>query len=551
DTFFFNVDDITIADDDSNFITESDIGDLWISPKRHWLHMAFGNVDYAEDYTKPLNTSRVYESVNMLANATTSALPSSSALGTTYDEYLYTYATGEQGEKGKSGVYQRTWNLMQGEDSDLVLDVDYGHGTYDEEENEGGQLGIQPALINTSGDPSRYIEFPLSGVVAADKPAPSEYMLFKLGLADEIDITEVSIYGDEYTGLSDYKPHIIWEYKDELPKFSEFTVSPAADVISEDVNLYELTTEPLNSVKFNWSEEGDDMWYRMLFVDTGSINNKYHQAQLYVPLNEGPLTIGSGSTNYWYNYTGTTITSGAVTISGTSGAGVKADIEGLAGFCASYNASGGNDGYSVIHHTSNTSVSGTNYTVVLHAIPGGTPDDDFLFAYGSGNADGGGMDIIINDAGKIRVRHSGTNITGTTIVRADSQTPVSVVVIHRNASSDGKDLKLYVNGALEDYYGGTLANITASSNTAIGGMDGVATNMFQGKIEEVIVYNHAVWVPESTDEFTMSTTDLPYDVASSNVYQAKLYGFDYHNIRGRSDTQVASTNQISWKVTKA
>ena len=587
DTFFFNVEDITLADDGSNFMTAEDIGDLWISPKRYWLHMAFCSIVDRDEYTKPLNTSRVYESVNMLANATTSALPSSSALGTTYDEYLYTYATGEQAQKGKSGVYQRTWNLMQtSEDSDLVLNVDYGYGAYDEEENEGGQLGIQPALINTSGDPSRYIEFPLSGVVAADKPAPSEYMLFKLGLADEIDITEVSIYGDEYTGLSDYKPHIIWEYKDELPKFSEFTVSPAADVINEDVNLYELTTEALNSVRFNWTEEGDDMWYRMLFLDTGSIQNKYHKAKLHAPLNEGPLTIGSGTTNYWYDYTASQST-GIYPISGalsTSGNDYKANIEGLAGYCVSYNMSNpspqiSDGGFSFIPHSSNTSISGTNYTVVAHAIArkgevstGYVNYAGYVFAYGVGAAaatgsDGragpcGGMDIFMDTgtAGTIIVRHSGTAeadavyLTGTSIIPRDSETPFTVAVIYRSGSSDGKDLKLYVNGALEDYYAGTLSNVTASSATCIGGAittAGSFLHKFKGEVEEVIVYNHAAWVPESTDEFIMSTADLPYDAARSNVYQAKLYGFDYHNIRGRSDRQVASTNQISWKVTKA
>ncbi len=111
-----------------------------------------------------------------------------------------------------------------------------------------------------------------------------------------------------------------------------------------------------------------------------------------------------------------------------------------------------------------------------------------------------------------------------------------------------------LNGALEDYYAGTLSNVTASSATCIGGAittAGSFLHKFKGEVEEVIVYNHAAWVPESTDEFIMSTADLPYDAARSNVYQAKLYGFDYHNIRGRSDRQVASTNQISWKVTKA
>ena len=47
----------------------------------------------------------------------------------------------------------------------------------------------------------------------------------------------------------------------------------------------------------------------------------------------------------------------------------------------------------------------------------------------------------------------------------------------------------------------------------------------------------------------LNTQDLPYNTDASNVYQSRLFAYDYHNIRGRSNTQVASTNQISWKVT--
>ena len=130
--------------------------------------------------------------------------------------------------------------------------------------------------------------------------------------------------------------------------------------------------------------------------------------------------------------------------------------------------------------------------------------------------------------------------------------PMSVIVIYRSGSTDGKDLKLYINGALEDYSSGTIPPISGLDvETGIGGQWLNETEMFSGKMEEVIVYNHAVWIPDKEGEFVISTADLPYTVDASSIYQAKMFGFDYHNIRGSNDTAVASTNQISWKVTKA
>jgi len=549
DTFYFDCTNIMLADDSSTMMDGGVTGitDLWISPKRYWIHMAFGSALFPEIYTKPLLTPRIYESVAMLnysSSADLTTISGGTDLGTTYDEFYYTYASGEQAQKGKSQVYQRAWSLMPEEDSDLELTKDYGFGVYDSEKNEGGQLGVQPALINTGANPNRYIEFPLSGLVRQDKPAGSEDILFKMGLVDEMDSSDVIIYGDEYSGVADYKPHLIWEYKDELPKLSEFVVEPAASVLDKDVNLYELTTEPLNSIKFSWTEDAEDIWYRMLFIDTGSISNKYHNTKLHIPLNEGPTTIGSGATNTWYDYTTTTIGTGTVS---TTGSGFKADIEGLAGYCMNYNSAAANEGFSFISGHNNTSVSGTDYTVVVHAIPTVAPNGELIFSYATGTANG--MNISLEADGKIKARHLGTVLTGTSIVPTDGETPVSVIVVHKNSSSDGKDLKLYVNGALEDYYGGTLANISVSSATAIGGEYTLGSGMFRGKVEEVVVYNTAIRIPENDTDLIVNTEDLSYNVDASSVYQSRLFAFDYHNIRGRGDTEVASTNQIAWKVT--
>ena len=94
-----------------------------------------------------------------------------------------------------------------------------------------------------------------------------------------------------------------------------------------------------------------------------------------------------------------------------------------------------------------------------------------------------------------------------------------------------------------------MANISVSSATAIGGEYALGTGMFRGKVEEVVVYNTAVRIPENDTDLIVNTEDLSYNVDASSVYQSKLFAFDYHNIRGRGDTEVASTNQIAWKVT--
>jgi len=562
ETFFFDVANINTADDGTTtLLTEENIGSLWISPKRYWIHAAFGAAGgAAENYGKQLNVPRTYESMAMIGNKAgalpppygTQYIPSTSQLGTTYDEYLYTYATGETAEKGKSAVYQRAWSLMpEKEGSDLILSKEYGHGIYKEDSGEGGQLGIEPALINTSADPSRYIEFALDKLVELDSPASSQPILFKMGTADEIDSSEITIYGDDYTGVADYKPHLIWEYKDELPVLSKYVVQPASDILDKDLNLYELSTETLNSVKFTWDEEGDDIWYRTLFIDTKSINNKYHDAILHIPFNEAPTVIGSGASNKLYKYNGNTISSSTFAYSGTEGAGYIADIEGLAGYCMNFNASGGDDGYAIITHTKSTCISGTDYTVILHTIPGSSGGDasEYIFSYGvSGGTTG--MDITINADGKAQLYHSGTTLTGTSIIRRDSETPVMIAAVYRSGSSDGKDLKLYVDGGLEDASAGIIPNVTLSASTAIAGQDGNSDNMFCGKVEEVVVYNHALWIGETESELLLNTTDLSYNTDTSNIYQSRLFAYDYHNIRGRSNTQVACSNQISWKVTK-
>ena len=48
------------------------------------------------------------------------------------------------------------------------------------------------------------------------------------------------------------------------------------------------------------------------------------------------------------------------------------------------------------------------------------------------------------------------------------------------------------------------------------------------------------------DTSPLADLDSSYD---SNSYQARLFAYDYTNIRGKTPTLVAESNSVSWRVT--
>ena len=72
---------------------------------------------------------------------------------------------------------------------------------------------------------------------------------------------------------------------------------------------------------------------------------------------------------------------------------------------------------------------------------------------------------------------------------------------------------------------------------------------FDGHIEEVIFYETVLKVVDSDSEFIMNTRELNdklgSEIATNN---AKLFAYDYTNIRGKNDNEVASSKNISWRV---
>ena len=126
--------------------------------------------------------------------------------------------------------------------------------------------------------------------------------------------------------------------------------------------------------------------------------------------------------------------------------------------------------------------------------------------------------------------------------------PINIIYTYKKDSEFGPDAKLYINGTLEDY--GTTATTLPTTDTTmyIGGSG--ASHRWSGRIEEIIFYDIELKVPDSATDYVYSTANVAdKDGTGLITNTAKLFLFDYHNIRGRSFKEVTSSNQVSWRAT--
>ena len=576
---FFNI-PVTYMDDGTKIGGEAGsfekwIDQLYISPKRYWLHIPYFGSD--RDYNFPIEPEdglvttpdsladatgasydRTYEAIASIKGAALvdpSGAEAFKVTGSTYNESMYTYNSGLSGTLGMSGIYEHPWVLEPGtgEDTSLLLNKDYGFGTYDAEEGTGGQLTKTTALLNPAGSINRYVEFPLADFVSGAQGdlAPSDTLNMTLRSWDTTAKQEVTLYGDEATN-EDYRPDLIWKFHDDVPIINEFSVSPAFDTLDKDTNLYNLTTENLNAVVFNWSTDAEDSWYNMLYISNEDILNKYHGALCYLPMNEPPTTIGDLPLTYFH-------TSGLAS-SGSLPTGtmtdMRAKIEGLAGYALKAEAT---DGYFLLNYKGNyTSTTGskwlrqlTEFTLVHHIVPnydlyiGGSNNDSDATIWNqdvTGAASGASLCL---ESYKPRFDMCGQSVTSSTTLVHDGITPSSIIITYKSGSTDKKDLKMFVNGQLEDYI---ISVASGSVNTVSGTQFGYG---FYGLMEEFILYDKAYKIVDN-DEYVLNTGDISEysaDFTTNKSHNAKLFVFDYHNIRGKSRDEVATSNQVSWRTT--
>ena len=514
---------------------------FYISPFKYWINFEIypGNVKVEDPASGAflkgtLTESKVYDTAVPL-----SAQPSATTLtGSTFNELTYGYNTTAGLSAGRHGLYSKPWILEPGERLETSLDVttDYGYGAFDAETLLGGEVDVKPAQTGL------LTELDFSKIAKSLKP--EQPLLMSLNLYKATSDQSATFYGNDYTTNIAYKPYFLFGYHDEVPKVNNFSVGPAVEDILNK-NLYELTTENLNAVKFKFEVEGDDIWYKYMIInDSGSVQDKYDQCELWAPLNEPINTDLSQPSFRAYSPVGE-FDDSTQTFTNPSSK-VISDIEGLAGYAAKFN---GTDSDLVLANSVLNHPSGAiDFSIVAHCIPAsGMTGTNYVYIKGASSADG--IEIYFSGSTsrnqKLYVKQRGTTLISKSIYPCDGKTPVSIVYTYKNSLLIGKRAHLWVNGVLEETADPGL--IDNSDDHTIGS-DGSA-NGFDGHIEEFLIYNTKVIPVDKDDEYILNTADykdkIGSDIASNT---AKLFAFDYTNIRGKNDNEVASSKNITWRV---
>ena len=560
---------ITMEKDAGAVLTQENLPYLYVSPYKYWMWFQLWPGSNEQPYSKAGGSS---------AKSYTSILPcvsGSDALtttGSTFNEENYTFITGNYATAGKMAAYAQTWDLLLGSGSAVEI-TDFGNGPYNEGDGTGGNLDMRPAYNN------QICALNLSGMttLGSDGNVAGQKVVTKFSLDTPLSEQEIKFYGNDYADAgsiyaADVKPYYLWSYDAPVGTVSNLNVKPTIDLLKPDFDLYSITDENLSSVEFSWDESISHTWYRMLMVDESgsSIPNKYHQARLHVPLNEEPTSPTSAPSCSFYNYArNATVGTGSVTV----GSRCRADIEGANGYALrTKNAATTSTGYALI--TGGTDIDSnenqgfdglTEFTFVIHFTSDGLIDPAspaIQHVFGQGPVDGdtsNAVTVSIDESSglvsftlvdSIPATHS---LTSKTRVAFDGETPMCMIVTYQSGSEAGPSMQLFIDGVREDYIQDVTGSMDLSPNIYIGSEAAASPSVntiFNGKIEEIILYEKCYYIPEDGGKYILNTADLLDQTASKKLtHNARLFVYDYHNIRGNSKDKVAQSHEVNWGTT--
>jgi len=343
----------------------------------------------------------------------------------------------------------------------------------------------------------------------------------------------------EHTTASS-RPFLLTGYFDALPKgVTEFKVLPKKD------NAF--------YPEFTWNAQDKDLWYAFIIQDNESIPHQYKNAIIHYPFNETGIHADAATSAQVENISGLT----------TVSAVAKYDVEGLAGYCLRFDGASGT--YVKCGAGSADPLAATEeMSVVLHAVRDNTArGTEYLISQEEKFV------MKMNTAGQIVVQIHATaanyiELTSTSLVPIDGQTPINIILTF-DKDIKSSNAKLFIDGVLEDQSGPLVTMSGASTgwdiarpnlhtNTNymyIGNNVENAANGFKGRLEEIVVYDKAIYpvVPENGQFlFTKPLEELYSQAdAQSKTFTARLFIKDYHNIRGKMINDVSSTETISWR----
>ena len=504
----------------------SSISSLWVSPYLFWLF-----IQTADDGA---SAARTYQSVCMI-DADLSTTSGAEGLGATYNESSFSTNSGNT-----EYFLKRELNLI--DNSSLIIDTDFGFGQH--EENQGGYAARFVPKLGVN-------EIDLNNVADNLKLKSGERFSFAIRPKDDNVDTRMIICSSEHSTTSK-RPRLYTRFIDEIPEVENFKVSP--------------NPENPQFLDFEWQTSAKDLWYGLLHIDNKQINSQYENAIAHIPLDEE--SVGTSTIFLYYPDQGgryidreADSTRVAATVTDTDGTAstVTAEIDGLAGYNKAFDAADSELDFST---GSTLTDPGNEMTLVAHCVPNLVTStatrnlffrDSFLTITLQSASAGTFVQAVIQNS------NDDTYTLKSPYVYTDGETPLSIIVTFDKDIS-ANNAKLFVNGALSDSlsvdldYGLKVNN----SDIIIGNDDNNDNDAFNGRIEEIVLYNKCLEVinpqskkftytkPLKNGETNKSTTA---GSGSPETYCARLFLKDYHNIRGYTASEIGSSSQITIRKT--
>ena len=548
--------------------TQNAKNNVWISPLKYWMVMEIFNNSGTEGQA---GVSRKYGSICSV-NKGQAAFPTSSVYGTTFNETKFT----------DTALSTNSWSLIPTTEGETIeTQTDYGNKVMSEDDPEAGYVD---SFLGKEADVKIVAE--ASSIIKEGRVQSGDTITTLLSSKSSLNNTSVTIGTSENTTFKN-KPFALAKFKDELPTIDSFDVTP------DENNPY--------YPKFNWSCKDNDTWYGFIIIDKEIPTHQYHNSYCHIPMNR-PLESTDNTKRLWppdrdvdplhdiYDYVNNSHTSyGYLKYHTTVGehykfsnnpthywmpGGSVADEysflspEGLSGWCHDFTS---NDRlYIDVLSGSDEDISGDLFSSSVIIRPSSLPSVSNASIYETGNGNTG-VKLYIDSDGYIYVDayYKGAgNATRKVTLQSHSKlltdgTPSNIIVTFDKHLKHG-NLKLFINGKLEDvsgraYIGSTPSSsnttnwqwdkgihiLTTNHNRMLVG-DGYTFGSYEGRMEELVLYNDVIYpiVPNS-GEFTLETPlEETGDDGKPVNYFAKLFVKDFHNIRGTTVRDVATAPHV-------
>ena len=544
----------------------SPLGNIWVSPLKYWLILEiFNNSGTAGE----AGVGRTYSSVATV-NKGQASFPTSSVYGTTWNEFLFTDST----------INSNAWDLLSKPSSSTVeTSIDYGHGILNSDTEGGFVTKFVPKLADIN------VVVNADAIITNGKYTPGSTVSTLLFPSTQANNTSMIIATAENT-INKKKPYLLVKYKDELPTVDEFEVVP------DENNPF--------FPKFTWNCSDDDAWYGFIMIDREVPRHQYAGAFFHAPMNR-PIHSTENLTLLWppnkdvdteyslfdyvnnnHNYYGYIKYNSSIgehyKIADSSSSSLMPsnsvadeftflNPEGLAGWCHNFGIDDSLyvDVYSLTDKTISEDVFSSSVIIRPSSLPS-SGHKVAIFETGNGTK---GIKLYIDWNGYIYVdgtfAATGTSVYRTVTLKSHSVvltdgTPTNIIVTFNKYLKHG-NLKLFINSKLEDISGRAyIGSAPPESNSTnwewdkdiydlaknrermlIG--DGYKYGSYEGRMEELVFYNKVIYpVVPKEGEFTLTVPLEETDDDGRPIsYFAKIFIKDYHNIRGMTSRDVATT----------